>query len=305
MARRAGGSATDAVARDLVLRHPARVPYFMDRHEFTGLTAAGAAAAHLKDLEIQDQFGVRFLTYWFDEERQTAFCLAEAPEAGALEAVHLASHGFMAYQIIGVDEPMVERFMGGIVDHRPGEPYVDTAFRTILFTDIEHSTDLTQRLGDARAMEMLRRHDEIVRQALARHRGSEVKHTGDGMMVAFRSVVGAIGCAVEIQQRLAERVEGDGFAIRVRIGMAAGEPVTERNDLFGATVQLAARLCARAEPGSILVAGPVHDLALGKGFAFRNRGRLRLKGFESPMPAYEVLWQASQVSSGTTVSETA
>lgn len=277
----------------------------MDRHEFSGLTAADAAAAHLKDLEIQDQFGVRFLTYWFDQERQTAFCLAEAQEADALEAVHLASHGLMAFQIIQVDEPMVERFMGGIVDHRPGEPFVDTAFRTILFTDIEQSTSLTQQLGDARAMEFLRRHDEIVRRSLARHGGSEVKHTGDGMMVAFRSVVGAIRAAVEIQQRLAEAVDGAGPTIRVRIGMAAGEPVTERDDLFGATVQLAARLCARAEPGSILVAGPVHDLALGKGFAFRSRGRLRLKGFEASMPAFEVLWETGETVSEASVAELA
>ena len=71
------------------------------------------------------------------------------------------------------------------------------------------------------------------------------------------------------------------------------EPVTERNDLFGATVQLAARLCSRADPGGILVAGAMHDLALGKGFAFRSRGRLRLKGFDSPMSAFEVVWQTS------------
>jgi class 3 adenylate cyclase len=275
--------------------HPAFVPFYMDRHEFSGLTAAEAAAAHIKDIEIQGQFGVRFLTYWFDEERQTAFCLAEAPNADALEAVHRASHGFMAFQIIEVNAEMVARFMGGIVEHPPGEPYVDTAFRTILFTDIEESTTLTQQLGDARAMELLRTHDEVVRRALERHHGSEVKHTGDGMMAAFPSVVGAIDSAVDMQRRLAEAGTGGGPSLRVRIGMAAGEPVTERNDLFGATVQLAARLCARAEPGSILVAGAVHDLALGKGYAFRSRGKLRLKGFESPMQAYEVEWQAAEV----------
>jgi class 3 adenylate cyclase len=273
------------------------VPFFMDRHEFSGLTAVAAAAAHLKDLEVQDRFGVRFLTYWFDDERQTAFCLAKAPDAEAVEAVHHASHGFMAYQIIEVDASMVERFMGGIVEHPPGEPYVDTAFRTVLFTDIVDSTTLTQRLGDARAMEMVRTHDEIVRLALGRHRGSEVKHTGDGLMAAFPSVVGAIGCAVEVQQRLTGE-DSAAASVSVRIGMAAGEPVTERNDLFGATVQLAARLCARAEPGSILVAGAVHDLALGKGFTFRSRGRLRLKGFETPMPAFEVVWQGYRSLSG-------
>jgi class 3 adenylate cyclase len=262
----------------------------MDRHEFNGLTAEAAAAAHLKDLAVQGQFGVRFLTYWFDEERQTAFCLATAPNAESVEGVHRASHGFMAYQIIEVDRQMVERFMGGIVEHPPGEPYVDTAFRTILFTDIEHSTNLTQALGDARAMEMVRAHDEIVRLALAHGGASEVKHTGDGLMAASPSVVGAIQSAVEIQRGLAERSPGESVPFRVRIGMAAGEPVTERDDLFGAAVQLAARLCARAEPGSILVSSAVHDLALGKGYTFRSRGRLRLKGFDAPMPAFEVLW---------------
>jgi class 3 adenylate cyclase len=267
------------------------MPFFMDRHEFTDLTAEAAAVGHLRDLEVQGQFGVRFLTYWFDEERQTAFCLAKAPNANAVEAVHRASHGYMAYQIIEVDEPMVERFMGHIVEHPPGEVYVETAFRTILFTDIVESTSLTQRLGDAGAMEIVRAHDQIVRGVLKRHGGSEVKHTGDGLMTAFPSVVGAIDGAVEIQRSVAE-AERAGTPVRVRIGMAAGEPVTERNDLFGATVQLAARLCSRAQPGGILVAGAVHDLALGKGFVFRSRGRLRLKGFPSPMPAYEVLWQA-------------
>jgi class 3 adenylate cyclase len=266
----------------------------MDRHEFSGLTAAGAAAAHLRDLEIQDDYGVKFLTYWFDEERQTAFCLAKAPDGDALEAVHRASHGFMAFQIMEVDEAMVSRFMGGIVEHPPGEPYVDIAFRTILFTDIAQSTSLTQQLGDARAMQLLRAHDEIVRQAIKGYGGSEVKHTGDGLMAAFPSISGAISSAVEIQQRLDELDAKAGVPVRVRIGMAAGEPVTERDDLFGATVQLAARLCARAEPGSILVASAVHDLALGKGFAFRSRGRMRLKGFESPMPAYEVMWQTNE-----------
>jgi class 3 adenylate cyclase len=266
------------------------VPFFMDRHEFSGLTAEAAAAAHLRDMEVQGQFGVRFLTYWFDEERQTAFCLATAPDGKAVEAVHLASHGYMPYQIIEVDRQMVERFMGGIVEHPPGEPYVDTAFRAILFTDIEHSTDLTQQLGDARAMEMVRAHDEIVRRALAHGSASEVKHTGDGLMAASPSVAGAIQCAVEIQQRLAARNLGETTPVRVRIGMAAGEPVTERDDLFGAAVQLAARLCARAAPGSILVSSTVHDLALGKGFTFRARGKLRLKGFDSPMSAFEVVW---------------
>lgn len=263
---------------------------YMDRHEFTNLTAEEAAAAHVNDLEVQGQFGVRFVTYWFDYERQTAFCLATAPTEGAMQDVHRASHGIMPYQIIEVDQRMVERFMGGVVEHPPGEPYVDTAFRTILFTDMEGSTGITQQLGDARAMVLLRTHDEVVREALAAHGGSEVKHTGDGMMAAFTSVAGAIRCAVRIQDRLGDANARMESPVRVRIGLAAGEPVTEADDLFGAAVQLAARLCSKAEPGTILVSSAVHDLAMGKGFTFRKRGRLRLKGFDEPLTVFEVAW---------------
>jgi class 3 adenylate cyclase len=267
----------------------------MDRHEFENLTAEEAAVAHLRDLDVQDQFGVRFITYWFDDERQTAFCLAMAPDKDAVEAVHAASHGYIAYQIIEVDRRAVERFMGGIVDHPPGEPYVDTAFRTILFTDIEDSTSLTQRLGDAGAMAVLRTHDEIVREALHRHGGSEVKHTGDGVMASYHSVVDGVGSAIRIQRGVAQAAEQQSLPLRVRIGLSAGEPVTERDDLFGAAVQLAARLCASADPGSILVSGAVRDLAYGKGFTFRDRGRMTFKGFDEPIQAFEVDWESGRV----------
>jgi class 3 adenylate cyclase len=191
------------------------------------------------------------------------------------------------------------RFMGGMANHRPGEPYVETAFRTILFTDIEGSTSLTQQLGDTRAMTVLRSHDQIVREALQRNGGSEVKHTGDGLMAAFRLVTGAIETAIEIQRRLADLEATGAGALRVRVGIAAGEPVAEGGDLFGAAVQLAARLCQRAKPGSILATGGVHDLAIGKGFTFGKGGRVRLKGFDDPVTAYEILWQQRPVPSPT------
>jgi class 3 adenylate cyclase len=266
------------------------VPFYMDRHEFTGLTAIDAANMHVKDMALQDRFGVQLLTYWFDYDRQSAFCLAKAPNGEALTALHRESHGAIPNQVIEVDQQAVERFMGGIAEHKLGEPYVETAFRTILFTDLEGSTSLTQRLGDARAMALLRTHDEIIRDSVRRHGGSEVKHTGDGLMAAFPSVTGAIGSAVQVQRRFADEV-GTGFPLRIRIGMSAGEPVTEHSDFFGAAVQLAARLADRAEPGTVLVSRTVRDLALGKGFVFRKRGRLRPKGFVEPVHVFELVWQ--------------
>lgn len=270
------------------------MPLYMDRHEFEKVTARDLAAAHLQDLAVQSQFGVQFLNYWFDEERQHAFCLADGPDAGSVEAAHGASHGLIPFQVIEVDPEAVMRFMGGMASHRPGEPYVETAFRTIFFTDIEGSTRLTQQLGDAGAMALLRRHDHVVREALQHNSGSEVKHTGDGMMAAFRSVAAAVQAAIDIQRRLAVG-EGDAGPnwLRVRIGLAAGEPVAEDGDLFGAAVQLAARLCQRAKPGTILASGAVRDLTLGKGFGFSRAGQIQLKGFDESVTAFEVAWESS------------
>ena len=263
----------------------------MDRHELAGATAEAVAAAHVQDLAIQDQYGVQYVNYWFDYEAQHAFCLAKGPNVEAVDAVHRASHGLVATEIIEVDESAVRRFMGGLTQHAVGEPYVETAFRVILFTDLEGSTSLTQQLGDAGAMKVLRRHDAIVRGALGRTGGTEVKHTGDGLMASFPSVAGAIEAAMSIQRAFAEAEAAGEMPIGLRIGIAAGEPVTDRNDLFGTAVQLAARLSSRAGARTILVSGAVRDLALGKGFQFGATRNVRLKGFEDSVRACEVVWR--------------
>jgi class 3 adenylate cyclase len=162
---------------------------------------------------------------------------------------------------------------------------------TILFTDMEGSTSLTQRLGDAKAQEVLRTHNRIVRDGLKTHTGSEIKHTGDGIMASFSSATRALECAIAIQRAFAEHSESAEEPIRVRIGLNAGEPVAEEKDLFGTAVQLAARICAYAQPGEILAADVVQQLAAGKGFSFADKVEATLKGFEKPVRLHEVRWQ--------------
>ena len=159
----------------------------------------------------------------------------------------------------------------------------------ILFTDMEGSTSLTQRLGDAKAQEVLRIHNRIVREALQAHDGSEIKHTGDGIMASFQSASGAIDCAVDIQKALESRNEANpDTPLRVRIGLNAGEPVAEGEDLFGTAVQLASRIAASAEPGQVLVSDVVRQLAAGKEFLFSDEGDVVLRGFEDPVRLYGV-----------------
>jgi class 3 adenylate cyclase len=270
--------------------HAIGVPLYLDRHQFDGVTAADAAKLHLMDLEVQDRYAVRFLTYYFDHERQTAFCLAQGPSPEAVEAVHRDAHGLLAHSVTEVDESELAQFLGPITEHPPGEAYVDSAFRAILFTDLEDSTRLTQQLGDARAMELIRAHDEVVQEALRSNSGSKVKHTGDGVMASFKSVVNSLRCAIQVQKDLTGRSDRMPHPVRVRIGMSAGEPIPEGGDLFGSAVNLAARLCAAAQPATILVPGTVRDLAVGKGFVFESLGELALKGFDEPVEAFRVRW---------------
>ena len=163
---------------------------------------------------------------------------------------------------------------------------------TILFTDMESSTALTQRLGDANAQELLRAHNAIVRDALGAHGGSETKHTGDGIMASFPSASGAIECALAIQRAFATRSEQHAETpLAVRIGLNAGEPVAEEEDLFGTAVQLARRICDQAEPSQVLVSDVVRQLVAGKGFLFSDRGDVALRGFEDPVRLYEVRWR--------------
>jgi len=133
----------------------------------------------------------------------------------------------------------------------------DPAPRTIMFTD---STAMTTRLGDARAVEMIRAHDALVRRALKDKSGREVKHTGDGIMASFDDTTAAVACARAIQQAFDAFNLASSEKLSVRIGLDVGEPVADSNDLFGTTVQKAARLCQAAEPDAILVSKAVRDL---------------------------------------------
>jgi len=265
----------------------------MDRHDIAGVDPESLAAAHQEDLKVMGRYGVRFLTYWFDEPRGAAFCLIEAPNKEAVHDMHQEAHGFVPNEILEVDQGLVEAFLGRVTD--PGNahetPISDSAFRTIMFTDMKDSTGLTSRLGDEGAMQLLRVHNGIIRGALQKHQGREVKQTGDGFMASFVSVARGVECAIDVQRDFAtHNAEHPSHHIEVRIGLTAGEPVRDGGDLFGACVQLAARLCSSANPGQILVAHVVQELCLGKQLPFRESRDLVVQGFPDPIQTHEVSW---------------
>jgi len=264
------------------------MPIFLDRHDMVEQSAEETARIHLKDLEIQDQYGVKFLTYWYDAERKTTFCLVDAPDKATADRVHAEAHGHVANQMIEVDLSAVEAFLGRVQDPptSPAKAIDDTAFRAIMFTDVVGSTEMTARLGDRMAVELLRAHDAIIRRSLEPHGGSEVKHLGDGIMASFDEVPASVSCALSIQDALAGYNAASKTPIRVRIGIHAGEPVEDSADLFGSAVQLAARICGFAGADAVVVSGAVRDACEAGAMRFAPLGAQTLKGFAEPVELF-------------------
>jgi class 3 adenylate cyclase len=267
------------------------MPMYMDIHEVRGATADAVAQAHHADEAVQGKYGVTYHKYWLNEGTGKIFCLCSAGSAELASRVHEEAHGLMPSKIIEVDPEIANGFMGG-TEISPGGAALlsgnnlDTGIRSVLFTDVVDSTGITQRHGDDVSMECIRFHDGIVRAALAEFHGREVKHTGDGIMASFVSAVNAVKAASRIHAQL--QAGAPPVPFKVRIGIAAGEPVEQNQDLFGSTVQLAARLCAAAMPEQCLVTSAVAELCIGKGLAFDYVGERELKGFAQPARVYAV-----------------
>jgi len=270
----------------------------MDIHHDVDGDVDDLLAAHMKDLEAQDRFGVRYLSWWFNPHARSVCCLVDAPDAQAASAVHMEAHGTTADKLIQVERDVVEAFLGGGVDAGLGRMVgpvtgaLDGGFRTILFTDIADSTGITQRLGDVKARKVIRLHDDYVRTDIEAFGGRVVKHTGDGAMVVFPACSAAVRAAVVVLRRFADHnAQQIDEPLRVRIGISAGEPVDEGEDLFGTAVQVARRVCDAAPPERIWVANVVRELCAGKEFRFVDLGSRTFKGIAEPITVHEVPWR--------------
>jgi class 3 adenylate cyclase len=176
-----------------------------------------------------------------------------------------------------VDE--VEEFLTG----SRSEPDVDRVLATVMFTDIIDSTRRAAELGDRQWRVLLDRHDDTVRQQLARFRGQEIKNLGDGFMATFDGPARAVRCAASI----CESVRPLGIA--VRSGLHTGEVELKRDDVAGIAVHIAARVAAEAEAGETVVSSTVRDLVAGSGLRFQDRGIRALKGLPEEVHLYSVL----------------
>jgi class 3 adenylate cyclase len=162
----------------------------------------------------------------------------------------------------------IEEFLTGTRHER--EP--DRMLATVLFTDICDSTSRAAAMGDRGWRFLLERHDALFRQALDRHRGREVKRTGDGFLATFDGPARAIRCAASVAEAMGT------LGLQIRAGLHTGELEVMDGDLGGLAVHIASRVMGAAGPNEVLVSGTVKDLVVGSGIEFEDRGERELRG---------------------------
>lgn len=239
------------------------MPIFMDRHDVSEeVTAEIIAELHQADLKIQDRFGCRGLTYWFDNKRKTAFCLVEAPDVSNILAMHNEAHGQIPYSIIEVDPGIVESFLGRIEDPEKVQNTLlniidDPAFRVIMIISTQPSS-LTQRDAHQIKSSLPDRTNGIVK-LLNDYDGQLVKQTTNRLLVSFKSVTNAVHSAIAMQTLFTgsgDHQKND--QTELKIGLNAGVPVTEKKLIFEDTIKLAGRMCV--VKGDVIISSEVKDL---------------------------------------------
>ena len=261
------------------------------------LKQVDVANAHTRDLNPGLMLVKYMASCGMTKSAKPVFCLVHAPDPATAERVHREAHGEIANAIIPVDLAAVEAFLGRIGDPRAAlgapAPGVDAGLRAVMFTDIVGSIEMTARLGDSRALDLVRVHDaRWSGGGLDAHGGREVKHTGDGIVAPFDEVSERRALRPQISSSLAAYNMDGSESLSVRIGIDAGEPVTEHNDLFGTTVQLASRLCHEAEADSIFVSRAVRELCEDDAAQFAPLSRRQLKGFAEKTPVFRFQWRS-------------
>lgn len=261
----------------------------MDVHIVPGVKAKDVAEAHSKDLIHQVEHRCKCMTYWIDEDRESVFCLVEAPDHLAVEEMHRKAHGLLPNKIIEVDSTLVSSFLGRIYDPESAvisedglKVFKDPSYRILLVTRTTDPNLLRHQFGREKANELMESHNNIIRKNLKTHGGGEAEHESSGFIISFSSASKAVACALSIQQ---EMQDAHMDMINFRIAINAGEPIEKSNQLFGDTIQFADSMCFITSNFQIAVASPVKEL-VSKDF-FQNKKQ----NFFSPPPNDESFLQ--------------
>lgn len=223
------------------------MPVYMDRHDVPeAITPEDVAQIHQQDLKVQHKFGCRALTYWFDENRNKAFCLIEAPNKEAMLSMHKHSHGQVPNKVIEVEEQILESFYGRIENSEKAHQTDlhinhDPPSRAIMVIGIKMSSlkIITNTLNES-----LHNYSKSVIKELSRFEGSIVNHHSDSFLVSFKSVSKAVSCALNIKSMFEAFIKKNKTSdIISKIAINTGIPVTDKDQLFESTIKLAEWMC--------------------------------------------------------------
>lgn len=240
------------------------MPIYMDLHIVPGVKAKDAAEAHRMDILIEEEHDCKCMTYWIDEARGHVFCLIDAPDKQAVEAMHDKAHGLVPHRIIEVQTSLVESFLGRVQDPvhtavtENGLPLIsDPTFRIRLLMRIDDAPLLVHRLGKEKATGLIREFNQLVRRHLALQGGSEAEHDGNGFIISFTTAGKALACAMSVQRDMEAY---DPETACLRLAMSAGEPVSGDEHFFGDTIRQADRLCFSTRNKRLGISAAVRDL---------------------------------------------
>ena len=287
---------------------------FLDRHEMNGsldgITPEEVAKLHATDLDVEDRYGVRCLTYWYQLGSPVAYCLFLAPTADAAVAVHRDAHGNLPTNIIEVDWRNVETFMGPVRGPERGEAWQDIARRFFMCTDVDYPRSLMQGSG-TRTLQALADRDVLAAREVSARGGRYVGVGRRGVIGCFLAGEAALESALAVQKSVGPvSLLYQETPFQARIGITVGEPVYRKPGLFEAALDEAAEICDRAEPGSILVSAEVVHLCRDKGFEFTateeevhgndgdSRRLYRLAGHTDRSHATPNQWSSARAAAG-------
>lgn len=244
------------------------MPLFMDLHYITGVTAKEVGQAHQLDLNNQDQFGCKLMTYWFDEKRGYIFCLVECEDKNALIELHKNAHGLVPNKIIKVDSSLVELFLGRIYDPEKTETknefekfISETAFRTLMLVDLRYFN----KPGSDKKDHFIKTINKLIEDTINKYNGKKVNQNHCEIMASFAVAGNAVKCALEIQKVFMNheyKTARDNFDLV--LGLSIGPPVDKNDVFFGDTILLCKRLCEIASGCKIILAASFKEMYEGE-----------------------------------------
>jgi AraC-like DNA-binding protein len=264
------------------------MPLYMDRHNVPGLTPRDAADAHLKDLEIQKDYGCVCITYWIDEDRDTVFCLIDSPSKQIVRELHNRAHGLIPHDIIEVDSNVVKSFLGRINDpdnpelNGSSEPLVlnDPAFRFLLCADLKDRVLFDCLYGKSVAGQLLSSFNTLVRDSVQHYSGRIVENSEE-FLASFKSATNVIDCAIYLRNSiLFQNTCLNLPKVEIKIGISSGFPVSGNSMLFGDAVRKAKQYGFICEGNRICITPGIKEQYKGSAKGIAN-GSKSIRIFQS------------------------